>query len=508
MAKVFSVQPRFKYGDQPSGWSLVEGIFNLGKDIPPYGSSYRDAYLAWEWMNEPMTAGVFSTWTEKAQTVNWKITGGRNNANTYARMLQGADGEAGWSYHEGACAISYLSADKGSIEEIGRDSINEDIINKLRKYDPVWDNQKQEYIQLQQDLELAAMGKVVGIQHLDPTRLVKIGLPGLRWRYYSAQDTAISIPDTNLVQIQSMPSNMDYYRGYGLCSLSRIINAKNLMLGYLNYYRQEIGDLPPELIVIVNGMAQTDFNDTLQKYKLDKQSANLDEYGKIMWLGSDDPMNEVNVNVVSLINNLKSFNYQTMVEWWMKVLALNVGEDVGEFWLLQRGESKTVQSIQAMKAKGKGVAKYLAEKERQYNIKIMPFGVRFEYDNQDDDADKMSQEILSMKIGNLTAISQLGLDRQDPVYTKEQIIELCKQWDILPPEISGEEVPAVLGAMLKEVGSDDIWEVTSGLKETKRSRWLNSERDIESARRLYQYLGTIYPQNGYVQHQKLNKVHV
>lgn len=505
MAKIISVQPRFKYGDQPSGWSMVEGIFNLGKDIPPYGSNFRDAYLAWEWMNEPMTAGVFSTWAEKVQTVNWKITGGRNLANQYARIFQNADGGEGWGYHEGCCAISYLSADKGSFEELGRNNLNEQTLNELRRYDPMWNTKLEEYESLDQTLNQVTSGKVVGLQSIDPTRMIKIGLPGMRWRYYPYQGKPVSIPDGNVVQIQSLPSNLDSYRGYGLSPLSRIINAKNLMLGYLNYYRQEIGDLPPELIVIVNGMAQTDFNDTLQKYKLDKQASNLDEYGKIMWLGSDDPMNEVSVNVVSLINNLKSFNYQIMVEWWMKVLALNVGEDVGEFWLLQRGESKTVQSIQALKAKAKGAARYLKEKERRYNTHVLPYGIRFEYDNQDDDADKMAQEILSSKIGNLMNMASIGLDRQQPAYSIEQIQELAKQWEILPPEITGEEVPAMLGAMVKEI-SEDVWQIDNNGEEKRLSRWLNSNKDLESARKLYNYLGHIYPTNGYIRHKQMDKV--
>lgn len=506
MTKIFSIQPRFKFGDQPQGWGLVEGLFNLGKDLPPYGSQLRDAYLSWEWMREPMTAGVISTWIEKTQTVNWKIIGGRNNANMYASMLHSADKD-GWTYHEGVCALDYLTTDKGSMEELGRSALeDEQLIRELEDYNKqfIQKSDIQNFRNLEGLLNRASSGRVTGIQHLDSTRMIKIGLPGMRWRYYSDYSTPISIPDNNIIQITSVPMGRDRYRGFGFCFLSRVIDAKNLMLGYLNYYRQEIGDLPPELIAIINGLSGTAFQDILNKYKIDKQAKGLDEYGKIMWLGSDDPMSPVKIDLVSLINHTKSFDYPNMVEWWIKVLSLNVGEDVGEFWLLQKGESKTVQSIQAMKAKAKGVVRYLKEKERKYNIKIMPFGTRFEYDNPDDDADKLRADILAININNLNSLAKIGVDRQDPAYTIEQIRDLAIQWEIIPHDLSGEEVPHVIGAVMKEIAGEDSWIVDNNFREY-RVKPLLKGKEQDQARFVYNILQDIYT-NGNMKHKQLENV--
>lgn len=490
--KVFSIQPRFVMGDQPSGWALVDGIFNLGAKIPPYGSELRDLYLAWEWQNEPMTAGVFSTWIEKAQTVNWKVIGGRNNANFYANMFHNADND-GWTYHEGVCAQDYLATDKGCIEELGRNTLDSNTLELLQDVD------KQKLIyrdpaskaMLDQIIGQATLGRVTSIQHLDSVRLVKTGLPDMRWRYYPELGYPVSLPDDNIIQITSVQSPRDRYRGFGYCALSRILDAKNLMVGYLNYYRQEIGDLPPELIAIINGMSGTDFQDLLNKYKTDKKTAGLDEYGKIMWLGSDDPMTPVDIKLTSLINHTKSFDYKSMVEWWVKVLALNVGEDVGEFWLLQRGESKTVQSIQAMKAKAKGVARYLQEKERKYNMKILPFGVRFVYDNPDDEADRMRAEIMAVRVGNLASLAALGVDRQDPAYTMDEIKKLAVDLEIIPQDFNNEDVPQVLGAVLKEISSDDVW-VSDSQYNTYRKSPLLKNKEADQAQLVYNVLKEAY----------------
>lgn len=481
---------------------MVESIFNLGSSLPHYASDMRDAYLSLEWMNEPMIAGVFSTWIEKAQTISWKITGGRNNANQYARMLQAADGGRGWSYHEGVCALDYLTTDKGSVEELGRDSLTPENIAKLRETSNDVLNTKEGYNELQQLIEETTFGKVSGLQQLDSSRLVKVGLPNMLWRYYPETGKPVSIPDENLIQITSMPSSKDKFRGHGYCALSRCVEAKNLMAGYIRYFRQEIGELPMELIAIVNGMAQTDFNDVLQVYKNQKKQRGMDEYGGIMWLGSDDPMTPVDIKTISLINNTKSFNWVSMIEWWLKTLSVNVGEDVGEFWLMQRGESKTVQSIQAMKSKGKGVARYAQEKERMYNLRVMPYGTRFEYDNQDDDSDKLRNDILATKIGNLDVLAKMGVDRQDPAYSMDQIRDIAKQWDIIPPEVSGEEVPAVLGAMLKEI-TEETWEVNSYLEERRQVPLLRSQKDKSSAEFLYNHLKEVYAPNGFMQHRSI-----
>lgn len=508
-AKVVSVQPRFRFGDQPSGWSLVDGIFNLGKSLPSYGSEIRDYQLAWEWQQEPMTAGVFSTWIEKAQTINWKVIGTKETANFYANMFHNADSD-GWTYHEGVCAQDYLTTDKGAFEELGRGTLTPQIVELLRDADKqkisLKDPTGAKY--LEQIVNKATTGRVVSLQHVDSTRMVKIGLPDLRWRYYPIYDYGfpISIPDENLIQITSLQTPRDRYRGFGFCPLSRIIDAKNLMLGYLNYYRQEIGDLPPELIAIINGMSGTDFQDLLNKYKIDKKKVGLDEYGKIMWLGSDDPMTPVDLKLVSLINQSKSFDYKSMVEWWMKVLALNVGEDVGEFWLLQRGESKTVQSVQAMKSKAKGVARYLHEKERKYNLNVLPFGTRFVYDNPDDEADRLRAEIMAIKIDNITKLAALGLDREDPAYTIDEVKKMAVEYEIIPQDFNKNEVPQVLGAILKEISSDDVW-VSDSSFNSYRQKPLLRKSEAGQAQFVYNVLKDAYFQglNG-TQHRRLENV--
>ncbi|MHA2065737.1 MAG: hypothetical protein ACXABY_15275, partial [Candidatus Thorarchaeota archaeon] len=283
--KIYSVQPRFKTGHRPGGWSLVDGIFRVGIgadwQLPPYGTEVRDIYLAESWKNEPMIAGAFSTWVEKAQTTNWKVSGGRNNARLYANLFADADGS--WGLHQGWCAGDELYTDKGSMEELGRVTAR------------------------------STTGRVMGLSHLDSTRMVRLGKPGQTWRYYPELGKPVNIPDENIIQIMSQPQGRDRFRGYGYCAMSRLYDAKQLMLGYLTYFRQEIGDIPPELAVIINGLPASAVEDSLTKYKFDREGKGNSIYPKIWWLGNDDPSSQVSMSIHSLTVPNKSFSYSTMI---------------------------------------------------------------------------------------------------------------------------------------------------------------------------------------------------
>ena len=520
--KIYSIQPRFKIGDMPTGWSMVDAIFSMPSDIPPYGSEWRDLFLAQCWVNEPMTAGVFSTWVDRAKTISWTITGGRNTAKSYAEMFNEADNGAGWDYHQACSALDYLATDKGQMEELGREQIKCPECKGTGKYRPPKPGAKKQpygpgpvgmfgigggfYYNNSptgqcprcsgSGLTVASEGKVLAIQHIDSTRMIRIGTPGYRWRYYPDNGRPVSLPDANLLQIVSMPSGRDRFRGMGYCSMSRLLDAKQLMLGYLTYFRQEIGNLPPELIAIINGLSQTAVTDSWKAYKEQLKTAGLDTYGKFWWLGSDDSTNPVSISLTNMTTPNKSFSYQTMVEWWAKMLALNTGEDVGEYWLIQAsGATKAVQSVQALKSRGKGFASFLQEKERRYNSDILPYGVTFEFDEKDDEQDAAKAEIMASNIGNLAKLADVGVSRQEPMFTTEEVRKKAVEWGVISSEMAGEETPNVVGSILKHIAGEDEW-VIDRWGEARRVEPLLHGREAAVAMNIYKMWGEMYGLNG------------
>ena len=231
---------------------------------------------------------------------------------------------------------------------------------------------------------------------------------GRTWRYFPVRGNPVDLIDNNLLQIMSMPTGRDRFRGLGYCTMSRLLDAKQLMVGYLTYYRQEIGQLPAELVAIINGLDATTVEDSLRKYKVDKEAAGLDTYGKVWWIGSDDPATRVTLDIHSLTVPNKSFNWQQMVEWWIKVLALNTGEDVGEYWLLQNasGLGEKVTSVQAAASRGKGFAKFCKDYSRGLNVRVFPPSTHFEFDNTDDEQDMAHADLVSKYVGTLKTMAE------------------------------------------------------------------------------------------------------
>jgi hypothetical protein len=151
-----------------------------------------------------------------------------------------------------------------------------------------------------------------------------------------------------------------------------------------------------------------------------------------------------------------------MSEWWAKTIALNLGIDVGEIWLLQQGESKTVQTVQAIKSRGKGVARYLQEIERRYNLDVMPFGVKFEFDNLDaDEQDKLRADIIASNVDTLTKLTDMGVQRQELVFELDEVRQLASEWGVVPPDMVTEDLPTVYSTILKGM-ADAIGSVAMG----------------------------------------------
>lgn len=485
--KVYTVQPRFEYGDRTGGWSFVDQLFSTGVDaVPAIGSIERDVYLAEAWKNEPTIAGAFTKWVEKAKTVDWKISGGRNAANFYSRVCSYAENGRGWDYLIDAGGFDYLATDKGFMTEMGRVLVDDDTKDELINLSPEDPN----YDKVLDDNTVGAVGS---IQHFDATRMVKIGFPDMEWRYFPEMGTPRSIPDENIIQVIPGASGRERLQGTGTCAMSRLYDAKQLMVGYLTFFRQEIGELPPELLIIINGQTADAIEDSYKKYKLAREQKGTDIYSGSWWIGTNDAANRVDAVIHNLKSANKSFSYGDFMEWWAKEIALNTGESVGDYWLMQHpGNTNTLMSVQAMKAEATGVGSFLQALERRINLWMLPQSVTFEFDNKNDEQDKRRAEIMGLNITNLKTLSEIG--GENPVLAAEKLMELAVKWDILSPEmVQEDDLPTVVTSTMKEL-TQTKWIVTRDLEEYQVKPLLaEGSRDHEAALFVMNTLKDWYP---------------
>jgi hypothetical protein len=464
VAKVYSIQPRFVKGvAHAEGWAWVDFLLSTYRktNLPAYGSWTRDVYLAEVWKAEPITAGIFNAYMERLQTRQWKVTGGKISASRAARLLHESEGGEGLSRLLGLAGGDFIFTDKGFFGEKARRRKN------------------------------STFGPVLGLQHLDSTRLVrnydrKEKRSG--WYYLPDEDKAVLVPDENLLRIIPAPSGRDRFRGLGYCAMSRLYDALEMMIGFLQYYRQKIGNLPPEIIAIFNNMTEEQIKQAYQSYLQRRTAENSDFYPGVMTLGSDDPSNPVKVDIVSLTGLPESFSWMNFQEWWVKAVSLNVGEASGEFWLLQHaGIGQKGYEVQAQVARGRGTGSFAYQFETKINTDVMPNGVTFKFDAKDDEQDRERAEILGRNVATIERMAKAGAERMDFVFTVGEIRQTAIDIGVLDPEIAGEDVPTVLGAILKSAARQEVVTITSNY-EVIPARPLLTGKTADRARELYELL--------------------
>src|SRR3989304_9369191 len=162
---------------------------------------------------------------------------------------------------------------------------------------------------------------------------------------------------------------------------------------------QKLGKLPPQAVVTIQGLTKQQFIDAWEEYKANRAKAGLDIYTGLFWIGGDDPNLPVKIELTDIASVPDGFDRNAALESWVKTVALNLGVDVGELWLITHvGATKASQSVQHQKALGKGTGEIHSMLEMALNTRDLPADVTFQFDFQDDEQDKQRAEILQIKI--------------------------------------------------------------------------------------------------------------
>ena len=450
-----SIQDRFTnnrnyaFIDPMSSWIIKS------QEVPPYGDSRRDVYLSNYWKSEPVLSGALDVMVKRMRATGFTVEGGRNNAVKWARALHDADEGNGWTNFICKWVLDYLTTDLGAFIEIGRDPD----------------------------------GRPAGIYNVDTLKCFPWHEVEYPFVYMQSTGLAVKLPKDDVIHMSDMTSPRENNKGRGYCAISRILRAADAIIAIYDYEMQKLGKLPPNAVASIQGLTQKQFLDAWEKYKKERDQKGMTIYGGIFWIGGDDPNVPVKIELTDLATLPDGFDRNAMLESWVKTIALNLGVDVGELWLIQHvGATKASQSIQHQKALGKGTGEIHSMLEMALNVRVLPADVTFQFDFQDDEQDKQAADIMQIKIQNLVdlyTISSRGKGTPSDVtssleagltgvmkdsaalITREQAIELGTKWGIFPAGFFGQEVTTVAGMILKRSGfykQDDLVAVTHDLK--------------------------------------------
>lgn len=434
-----SRQPR-NTGDLSGFWhSTVAWVREMG-DMPDMGRCGElDRWCRDRLFAEPYLAGFFTKVVTAQANRGWSITGGKRTVNATAALLHRFDPvsvrlsngfvytdaykAAGWRKAQKRKIFSYLTRNAGTFTEI------------QYRLEPRFTRSGW------------SLSQVSNLYNMDSGRTQWTGDP----LYPIEYDGSKPWPSPSFYHLVAMPLDMEEYYNVGLSPLYRCINLAKLMVAISEW---ETGSLAPDLLdslLILNGATPDQFNDAMKARLTVGNQGNRAKRAGV--LGSDDPDNKIDVDLLSLRTMPPSLeSFETRIHLLLQGYAVNLGYALDFFMdsahgsLLGRSGSEVVASSRSTADSGGN--DYHLEDQAQLNQLVMPGGVEFLYDDLAIDEREAAEvnEIRARTITELFTAQRLADDykggelqafargRGNNLGTAQQFQQLMVDWGIVAPE--------------------------------------------------------------------------
>ena len=374
------------------------------KRVPIYGSIDRDYYLSEIWHEEPILAGAIYSMSAKMTALKWRVTGRKNLAMSYAKLLSRAaymEG-FGWGGFSASTTVDFFTVDRGSFWETPR-------------------------------VGSRFTGKLADIGHIDSLACTLTGNTKHPMVYDSeVTGQSLRFRHGQYVHFASLPSSREKYLGIGFCAVSRALKAAHLLIGLHKYDSEKLANLPPEGVASVTGLTMDEFKDALRLWKAARKKDDSLTFPQVLWLIGSQPNVQVTVDFVGFSQVPESFDRQTVVVQYVNTVALCFGVDSREFWPISTSTLGTAaeSEIQHMKARGKGPGEYITATERAVNNEL-PEGVDFSYDTQDMEEDMIAAGVAKGWVDAFLPLTTAG-GAAEELITKDEFMRLLADKDVIP----------------------------------------------------------------------------
>jgi len=411
-----SVQPRF----QPDGHDeLINraylGIIAFGRaadEAPARGDPRRDTYLRDLVRSavEPILTGAISSMLARFVALGWTVTGGRNKAARARSLLSNAEDAAGWNIFLSKVVEDMLVLDNGGYFEMGT---------------------------------LGRHGPVRGLFNLDGTACRLTGradYPVVYTPKIGENRDPRPLDRDHVVHLPPMPSPDETEFNLSLSPVSRALRSAQVLRAINDHDIEKLAKLPPEGIMTVANITETQWKDVLSNYREARKKEGMSVFPGVMVLAGQSITQPPKIELTPFSTLPEGFNKVETVEIYVKTLALALGVDVAELWLIpQVGATKAAFTIQHMKAQGKGIGLVVSMIERALNFSVMPQGVVFGFDLPDDEQDLAKAEIAGKRIQNVKRMYEMQSPDIEPLITRQEGRTILASQGILSPAFAESE---------------------------------------------------------------------
>lgn len=412
-----SVQKRFQGKDGGRHlYSYLMQIPQLSADLPQFNvySPTRDRFLATNWMQVPIWAGMLRNEVAINANRKYTIVGGRNAVNR-ARRQMGNYWVAPdvYGYRAGVMleSLAYHTQDLGAVIETARVDLGRSII-----------------------------GPILGFYHVDPSQCYLTGDLDTPLVYQSWHTTRLGLDD--YWRIGAMPMTMERFHGLGMCSTS--LAWQVLQVLYLAH-RHDRGELDPGSlggIAFVDNISQDQLQQALGSRS---EGENWAEsfFRRLGVIASEvgtpqDELPNIRTFLMSALPK-RLEDPQKYTELCVSILSLILGRDPAEYWPMSQGTfgRSNESEIQHIKSTQKAGNEYIKRRQDQLNHEVygLARSVVIEYEERDDQGN-----LLSAQVANTWAdfVNKLRLSSMEgePVLTKEAAAALLVEKGQLDPALT------------------------------------------------------------------------
>ena len=381
-------------------------------------------------------AGAVSSMVKKFRAMNWVLEGPERIVKKYQKLLSEAEFGKGWTTLLSKTIEDYLTADKGAFWEI---------IGAGKPDGPL-------------------TGPVVGIAHLDSAQCALTGDLTYPVLFRDPKDGKThKLHTTRVVHLVDMESPIQGMNGIGFCAVSRVVAASQVLLKLAQYKNEKLSDLPEAGLLILSNIPKHQYDDARAMYQRERRRLGEELWAPVMTLFSLDPTQKATADFVSFASLPDAFNERESTDIYVNVVALAFGVDVREFWPMSAGPLGTATEtlVQHQKARGKGIGDLVGTIERALNWAVLPGGVSFRFDFQNDDEDEQTARITDSKAKTIIMLWAQGQDPAggDPVVSREEVRQML-----------ADEVSYFNPEWLSPMEEDEEGEATDTEREEKSSR--------------------------------------
>lgn len=428
-----SIQDLPKKGENTSlqNFAFTFNIASSADTIYPWGLNtlVRDRQLREFWPTEPNLAGAMANMCLRNSALDWVIKHRSTRVETAVTdMLKsalGPPGQIGWSGKETAISEDYYSTDNGAFEEIIRDP-GIDANSKFKD----------------------EKAPVIGIGHLDSGKCQRTGDPLVPVIYTDRHGVLHKLRWFEVIPFCEMPSPITTMNGVGICAVSRILRAAQIMKSIAILTDEMVSGRNFKKINIVGGVSRSDVEDARKRGQ--EQADNLGHlrYIEHLILCGLDPEKPVSVATIDLAGFPTDFNYDIYMKWYISTMALAFVTDYQELAPLPGGNigSSAQSEVLNLKSRAKGLSVYMRSKVEAYKTYgVLPRDCEMIYDDKNQAEELERQEVRTKALEEAAIAARSGIIppeniRQDLVrrgiYDKATIDGILAEYgnDIVAPK--------------------------------------------------------------------------